>query len=195
MNPARKLPDKFEEPLSILLYKIIAPFSDIIKDTFTPNQITIFNIILRIYIIYLFKNGIYNNIPILLMFSCFLDYLDGYIARKYNMVSRMGDYLDHIGDNVFMIILIYMMYRKLKKKYKIWFVGALIIFVACMIMNVGCQQKCCSSHKSDTIDIFIGACYDMNIINYTKHGGFVLFYLFLAFVCWKHYIFFDDELK
>ena len=35
-----------------------------------------------------------------MILSCFFDNLDGHHARKYKLVSKFGDMLDHIGDIV-----------------------------------------------------------------------------------------------
>ncbi len=43
--------------------------------------------------------GVYVAIGIFLI-CCFTDFLDGYIARKYNMVSDLGKLLDPIADKI-----------------------------------------------------------------------------------------------
>ena len=54
-----------------------------------------------------------KNIFILIIFviGCFTDYLDGYIARKNNLVTSLGKFLDPIADksliNTMLIILAY----------------------------------------------------------------------------------------
>ena len=37
---------------------------------------------------------------IVLSFRCMTDIMDGYCARKYNKVTRLGGYLDTINDNI-----------------------------------------------------------------------------------------------
>ena len=85
-----------------------------------PNRLTIIRIILvpLIVLIYVFpyaQFGIYpgyvnvgfvalpvKNIIILALFAIasFTDFLDGYIARKYNMITTFGKFMDPIADKL-----------------------------------------------------------------------------------------------
>lgn len=72
----------------------------------SPNQITIFNICFRCYIaVKYFQEK--PNITLLgmLLFSNFLDCLDGALARKYDQQSKSGALLDSISDKIFWSIL------------------------------------------------------------------------------------------
>ena len=89
--------------------------SDIIQDIFSHNQITFINIILRIYILYMFLINKYNKLEILYLLSAILNCLNGFTARKYNMETKIGDYMDHISDVIFNIILGYLVLLKLQK--------------------------------------------------------------------------------
>lgn len=81
MNKYRKLPDKYEEPLSNLMYYFVRNASNKIKNTFSPNEITTFNIILRIIRIIMFNNEQYVYLPSLIIFSTFFD------IPQENMIS------------------------------------------------------------------------------------------------------------
>jgi len=89
-----------------------------------PNKITISRIILSILIIIILLGGSYTNslfgfeIPklfinetmvvdlkyivagILFVFASITDFLDGYIARKYNLVTDFGKFIDSIADKI-----------------------------------------------------------------------------------------------
>lgn len=72
----------------------------------SPNQITLFNICLRCCIaVKYFKEKPNNTFLGLLLFSNFLDCLDGALARKYNQESEFGALLDSISDKIFWSIL------------------------------------------------------------------------------------------
>lgn len=69
-----------------------------------PNRITIFRIIL---VPFLWLGLLCDNIPFqqLIVFTLFVvasisDFLDGYISRKYNLVTSLGKFLDPIADKI-----------------------------------------------------------------------------------------------
>ncbi len=71
------------------------------------NIITIARILLAPVILFflIFENYL---ICILLFFLAGLsDYLDGYIARKYNAVSELGEILDPIADKILIIFILF----------------------------------------------------------------------------------------
>ena len=70
------------------------------------------------------------------------DYFDGYLARKYNAVSQIGEILDPIADKILILFLLFGLAINLSS-YLIGFIGALII----------------------TREIWVGALRDMNARN------------------------------
>lgn len=86
-----------------------------------PNKLTIFRIFITIFIIIILLfpfNAIgissiklfinesivvslkYIIAGILFLIGCLTDFIDGYIARKYNMVTELGKMLDAIADKI-----------------------------------------------------------------------------------------------
>ncbi len=68
-----------------------------------PNKITL----ARIFMIPLFVVFFYVEFPyhelvsaVVFVLAAFTDFLDGYIARKYHLVTNMGKFLDPIADKV-----------------------------------------------------------------------------------------------
>ncbi len=69
-----------------------------------PTYLTLFRIFspfLLLFFVLFFEEKI-SNVLILIVFALasFTDYLDGIIARKYNLVSKLGTILDPIADKI-----------------------------------------------------------------------------------------------
>ncbi len=74
----------------------------------TPNKITLVRIILIPFIVffYLSSSFLYSGKLIaagLFVLGILSDYLDGYLARKYNQITLLGTFLDSIADKMFVI--------------------------------------------------------------------------------------------
>ena len=68
-----------------------------------PNKVTLINFFIILKIILIFY--IYNYFYLALFFMnirAWLDGVDGYIARKYQLLSKEGEILDHVSDTVFL---------------------------------------------------------------------------------------------
>ena len=79
---------------------------------------------------------------ILFLLAGMTDYLDGYLARKYNAVSELGEILDPIADKILILFVLFGLAINLSS-YLIGFIGATII----------------------TREIWVGALRDLNARN------------------------------
>lgn len=70
----------------------------------TPNKITLARILLIPLVIFFYLATFipYGKLISALVFviACMTDFLDGYIARKYNQVTTLGKFFDSIADKV-----------------------------------------------------------------------------------------------
>jgi CDP-diacylglycerol---glycerol-3-phosphate 3-phosphatidyltransferase len=94
-----------------------------------PNKLTVSRIIVtfigvtilffeQIPFSYLIAAGIF-------VFAVITDILDGYIARKHNMVTKLGTFLDPISDKLLFVL--YFLFLQSMGLYPLWL---LIVFVA-----------------------------------------------------------------
>lgn len=77
-----------------------------------PNTLTVVRLLLIPVYLYFFLTGEYIISGIFFSLSGLTDFLDGYLARKYNMVTDLGRLLDPLADKLTLIsilaVLIYM---------------------------------------------------------------------------------------
>ena len=71
-----------------------------------PNKLTILRIALvGVFMLFLFLHGIWAKTLALFTFlaASFTDFLDGYIAKKNNMVTNFGKMMDPIADKILVL--------------------------------------------------------------------------------------------
>jgi CDP-diacylglycerol--glycerol-3-phosphate 3-phosphatidyltransferase len=71
-----------------------------------PNKLTILRIILvGVFMFFLFLHGVWAKALALITFltASFTDFLDGYIAKKNNMVTNFGKLMDPIADKILVL--------------------------------------------------------------------------------------------
>ena len=163
-----------------IMEHFVEPFTPFFRETlgFTPNGITwLSNISSFIALIFLWN----KNLLLFFVFwhiNYWFDCMDGYMARKYDMVSDYGDMIDHLGDWISLlgIFIILVVKYKLIKKWKknigyIIFAGISAIMT---FIHVGCTERIAEKRKfkkSKTLEPTKGACLDTKWLNFTKFWG------------------------
>jgi phosphatidylglycerophosphate synthase len=143
----KKIPNELECPIDNLIIDYIAvPFSEMFKHfNFTPNGITTLSLLFGIISIISLCKGWLLGTVIFMFLSYVMDCVDGYYARKYDMVTKGGDYYDHIKDALVFLVYIVILYRR--NRYKLsnmqWLVvlGVLVFFLLSSIAYFACQEK------------------------------------------------------
>ncbi len=68
-----------------------------------PNLISIIRILLVIPVVLSLLDGAYLNALVLFLIAGLSDGLDGYLARRYQWFTRLGGFLDPLGDKLLMV--------------------------------------------------------------------------------------------
>ncbi|MDC0410286.1 CDP-diacylglycerol--glycerol-3-phosphate 3-phosphatidyltransferase [Gammaproteobacteria bacterium] len=91
------------------------------------NLITVSRMVLgAIIFVLLTRTELYWYAFILFFIASITDYFDGYLARKYNLVSQLGEILDPIADKILIVFLLFAISVNLTSYY-IGFLSAVII--------------------------------------------------------------------
>lgn len=102
-------------------------FGKIKEEFFTiPNLLSFFRILLIPVIVYLYcfaKNDL--AALILVVFSSLTDIVDGFIARKYNMITDFGKFIDPVADKATQIVVLIC----LAAKYPWMWIPGVVLFV------------------------------------------------------------------
>ena len=91
------------------------------------NFLTILRIIFApiIFILLMSSDGYLLSL-ILFLIAGITDYFDGYLARKYNHVSQIGEILDPIADKILIIFIFFGLAVNLSS-FLVGFIGAIIV--------------------------------------------------------------------
>ena len=68
-----------------------------------PNKLTLLRFLLvPVFMVFMYTGGTYSYLIALIVFAVasFTDFLDGSIARKYNLVTDFGKFLDPLADKM-----------------------------------------------------------------------------------------------
>jgi phosphatidylglycerophosphate synthase len=176
----RKLPIKYENPIDNFLY-LPVPSQSKYLECLTPNHITTVSLAFGLLSIYcLYKNKFILSAVSFLM-SYFYDCVDGFHARRLDMVTKFGDWYDHTTDIVVSIILTIMMLFKIKK-YKITFVVSLIVLAIGLCLHMGCQQQFYGESDNESLNMLPVICKSEKSLHFTKlfgSGTIVTFYIII----------------
>jgi phosphatidylglycerophosphate synthase len=173
------LPNKLhpvqENPIDILLAKLANGMKKNFHTIhFTPNHITTLSLIFGLMSVFLLYKDKYILSVVFFIISYFFDVLDGIYARTYNMVTKFGDYYDHLTDLLTTLLYVSMIIYKCKNRIKlIPFLIILLFFVMGLSIHIGCQENVYNSSESETLAIFKKFCNNKpeQKIKYTRFFG------------------------
>jgi hypothetical protein len=175
----RKIDRSIENPFDNILLDISEEVSPFFKATnHTPNLITFYSAISAVISMYFLYNKSFFLFSCTWILSYFFDSLDGYFARKYDMVSKLGDKLDHGKDTLMWIITGIILYKKYNIPRHVFLVFV-IICIFC-IKQIGCQQNLYTESKiKESINFYSRFCKTPSDISFTRFFGGGSVYLFI----------------
>ncbi len=120
MDAGRKLPENLENPVDNFILKyIVDPLNPYFKSIgMTPNGLTAISGIFGIISIFCIFKSNYLLAALFFAISYIFDVFDGNFARKYNMVTKFGDWFDHMKDNLIIFGIIFVLFKKKDINFK-----------------------------------------------------------------------------
>ncbi len=181
-----KIPEEFENPVDILLLKIVDTQLDFYKSIcLTPNMLTTFSLVAGLWGAYMIYIGNFQVGSILYMVAYYFDCADGKFARKFNMTSKFGDYYDHISDVFKLIFTVYALYVT-NPKYFSYLIVITPLLLLLLCIHMGYQEIIYNKDESGSLEpLKILVERDNNpdkTIKYTKYFGCGTINLIIAII-------------
>jgi len=165
------------------------------KDIFLiPNLITLSRLFVTIYIFFTFEPEEFSSFNLILLIAIIgiSDSIDGIIARKFNLVSKLGIILDPVTDRIVFVLLIFW----LAPFFNIIFLILLLIreilvsIGGLFILKTEKTVKVSNKGKAGTALIFISLCLsvlDPTLINVNSSIFLTFVDFFLIFSIFFYY--------
>jgi phosphatidylglycerophosphate synthase len=175
-----KLADHHECPLDKYLFRFIDNHLHIYhKLGITPNMVTTIGFIFGLFAAYQVLQGHILLAIVLWILSYYFDCVDGKLARKYNQITKFGDYYDHVCDFIkYSALLLALIYSNRKKtSSKQWsYLGIILVLLLLSFIHMGYQETIYNKkHESGWLNMCtLISSYDPHpekTIQYTKYFG------------------------
>jgi len=191
----RKLESKYDGIIDNLISFFIPSHSKYLNNL-TPNQITTISVFFSILTIFFYYKKYYLIAGITFILSYIYDCLDGYHARRKNMITKKGDWYDHITDVLFNNLIFLMIFNNFRKtKYLIYICIIFIFLLITTSIHFGCQEqiyKKKNKFKSTYFNSFISQCLNKKnpskILQYSRYfsSGMLILYMTILILLTKN---------
>jgi len=148
----------------------------------TPNMITTAGLIMGLIALAMIISKKYLLAFVFFWLYYFLDCLDGYYARRYDMVTQVGDYYDHFRDIFITTSACFLIYYHLQTpREKTIFLIIIIVMVVAMLTHFGCQELYSSiQENNDCLALLSSLIHHKEYIKFTKYFGSGTFILVVS---------------
>ena len=110
---------------------------------FFVNFLSVFRIAAAFAIIPTLMFGLYWTTFILFLLGALFDWFDGFLARKYNVCTKLGGVMDHIGDKLLVVNTLIM----LTVMTPVWFIVVPVILMIARELNISGLREFLGTQK------------------------------------------------
>jgi phosphatidylglycerophosphate synthase len=183
----RKIHPEYENPIDhVLLHlcEMVAPWFR--RLNVTPNLLTTISNAWAGVCVYAILHREAGVAAVTYWVAYFFDCLDGHYARKYKMVTILGDYYDHISDELKSLVFLVALYL-IEPRKTLRYLPVLIAFkIACVIHMYYQEQIYASAEASPTLSILqnlpLPTDNSERLIQYTRWFGVGTFMLAFSII-------------
>jgi len=169
-----KIPSRLEHPLTA---SVLLPLCDLVVDVVhrcgvVPNHVTLFSFVVRmVAIAMVYQNaGATWGATALFFFGYWLDCLDGVLARRHNLVTSLGDTLEHINDVVTTALMCVVLALQYQAVHWAWTAAFLVAFVgACVHMGLVETYNCNFNHQDNEQNVLYALTSVSRFVEPRKH--------------------------
>lgn len=191
----RKIPAENDNPIDNIFIELSEYCSSYLKEkNVIPNQLTTCSFICSL--IALYNMYYYNLIQFSIWFivSYIFDCMDGYYARKYDMVTKFGDIYDHFTDLLSVVGVIIIAYMKYNLLNHLITLSYMFVFLFIGLIYISCQELLMKKeHQSGFLKLYESILpsnrFFQDYFHYLKYFGtgslmfLLVFYVFYLYVC------------
>tara|TARA_B100001287_G_scaffold22031_1_gene16131 strand:+ start:118 stop:648 length:531 start_codon:yes stop_codon:yes gene_type:complete len=162
-----------------------------LKDIFLlPNLITLSRFFLAIFLFYNYQPENFNVYVLVIIIALIgiSDSIDGVVARKYNLVSKLGIILDPLTDRVVFIILLFWLSSIIPQNfiYAVLTREVLVLIGSIYVLFRGSKIEVSRKGKYATVSLFVTICLfvlnsslSIPFLNYVAIAV-IIFYFYVA---------------
>ncbi len=162
-----------------------------LKDIFLlPNLITLSRFFLAVYLFYNYQPENFNVYVLVIIIAVIgiSDSIDGVVARKYNLVSKLGIILDPLTDRVVFIVLLFWLSSIIPQNfiYAVLVREVLVLIGSIYVLLSGSRIEVSKKGKYATVSLFITICLfvlnsslSIPLLNYIA-AVVIIFYFYVA---------------
>ena len=134
-------------------------FKDIIL---LPNLITLFRFLSAIYLFFYYEPDNFNSYFLIALIALIglSDSIDGIVARKFNLVSKLGIILDPLTDRIVFIILLFWLSPLIQINfiYAVLIRELLVLIGSIYVLITGSKINVSKKGKFGTVALFVLIC-------------------------------------